>query len=103
MKIIKWEKLRSGEYEKIDKLSYYFEKLCIEEQVAYNTRDQLFMDLVAVHTGDCPLRIDDMLKDLAEGRKGDIGHDLSGIWNHFDRQKLSFNGVFLPRYSRSYE
>lgn len=54
------------------------------------------MDLEACHTHGCPLD----LERMANGQKGDLMHDVSGIAAHLDRETGELLDCFVPRFAR---
>ena len=54
----------------------------------------LIMDIEYTHESN-PLR----LNDLLEADKGNFGHDVVGIYHHFDRTTKKLTDCFSPRYS----
>ena len=53
------------------------------------------MDLTAVHTNGCRLR----LRELLLADDFNFAHDLFGIRRHLDRQSGELDGRFLPRFA----
>lgn len=43
----------------------------------------------------CPLR----LQDLLDADAGNFGHDIAGIYQHFNRQTLELENCFTPRFA----
>jgi len=54
----------------------------------------ILMDLEHVHEL-MPLRLDEFLAADA----GNFGHDIAGIYRHFNRTTLQMDGCFVPRYT----
>lgn len=53
------------------------------------------MDVEATHSNGCKLRLDDLISaDL-----GDFLHDVTGIYNHIDRNMGELQDCFLPRFA----
>jgi hypothetical protein len=65
-----------------------------QHRVPFNRQD-LWMDLTAVHANGCPLR----LAGLLEAESFDFVHDVFGIIRHLDRSTGKLGGCFSPRYS----
>lgn len=55
----------------------------------------LSMDIEAVHSNGCPLR----LVDLLFAANSDFTHDIAGIMKHIDRKTGKLTDCFLPRYA----
>lgn len=53
------------------------------------------MDIIAVHNGDCPLRLQDML----DADDFNFAHDIFGIARHLNRTTMKLEDHFLPRFS----
>ena len=52
------------------------------------------MDIEKVHE-ICPLNLDALL----DADQGNFGHDITGIYNHFNRETGQLENCFVPRYS----
>lgn len=53
------------------------------------------MDIEATHSNGCKLKLDELISaDL-----GDLLHDVTGIYNHIDRNTGELQDCFLPRFA----
>ena len=54
------------------------------------------MDIAACHSNGCPLR----LQELLEADSFSFAHDITGIYNHINRETGELEDCFLPRFSQ---
>lgn len=54
------------------------------------------MDINAVHSNGCPLRLD----ELAAAEPAHFAHDVLGIRRHIDRETGKLGDFFRPRFAR---
>lgn len=87
-------KATKDEYVTIGKIAARASQLAREVGLQYPHSD-VFMDIAHVHE-ICPLR----LSELAEADDGNFGHDVFGIYRHFNRQTLKIENCFLPRFAK---
>ena len=63
--------------------------------VLSGTRQDLMMDIEAVHCNGCPLRLEELLKADAFN----FAHDVLGIRRHINRDTGKLGSHFLPRFA----
>ena len=68
-----------------------------EQQNIFRDLVDIEMDLDAVHSNGCPLR----LSGLLAAPDFDFKHDLFGIYEYLDRSTGQLTECFSPRYSES--
>lgn len=61
---------------------------------------EVMMDIMAVHTSDCPLQLKEMT-DAAIVDDFNFMHDIYGIAAHLNRETLKLERCFLPRCNAS--
>ena len=59
-------------------------------------RQDMLMDIVAVHANGCPLRLDELLT----ADDANFGHDVFGIRRYLDRDTGQLTRCFVPRFAR---
>lgn len=98
--IIDYSRLRPGELKKISEIATYYRQRCNSAlDVSLNQMDAE-LDITSVHLMHCPLDLDAMLRAIDTGEYlADLHHDLSGIWNHWNRQEFVFDNFMTPRLS----
>lgn len=88
--MINWNKGTKKEYQLCNKIA---RRLFIE----YTTTDimSVSMDIMAVHTSGCPLK----LQELLDADNFNFLHDVFGICRNIDRDTGKLQNFFLPRYA----
>lgn len=97
-KILNWQ-TKPRETELITKIAVYFVQMALDQGVEMRVADA-HMDITAVHCNGCPLDLERMVVAIETGDTRDLGHDLAGIWNKWDRRNAEFKDFFWPRYAK---
>ena len=76
------------------KLISLIAKRALTELIIPTDHQSMMMDIEFTHEIN-PLR----LADLLDADLGNFGHDLSGIYNNFNRATRQLDNFWIPRYS----